>query len=622
MLIAYRLGNTEPYEIIISEWTVDSSLPTINTMLITNQAVLWDTLDTPNAKVTIPTTVVDEGARIDAELDTVYLHKKWWYTGRGGVHGSGEGTSYFTEPIEGGTFSDYVYKSDIGRATEIRYYTEAVDRAFNRSWDVDHPEDPLFWHLCYVSRRGDIDVDGFISDHDAELVCLHLIHRRLFDPDLWEIVFANADGIDGITWDDYDWIIDHRDTPYPYRIAQRPLDIGDQIEVGVGSGAKGSQGNIVPLLVKNDSTLIKEVVYNLAYDESVLSLTEKTTTGRTQGFSVNDGCAQHPQSYVELYGEASSMISQGSGSVANLSFSVDPDAVEGSYHITLTSGDLSDTSEVAVPHLKMRGKFFIGEPPPVSIVCTPECDTTLERGDTLNTTLERGDTLTIYTTLTNHHWQGVTASVFMYGTVTPDSMNPFLVIDTTYVYLPPNARVSSFAEIEVPGYAPLKHYLFTGYSGESQAIYDTDSFGFDIVDTTGIMEGGGPEMASSDTPWKLLTGWFGAAGQPQDDKEESFSSPAIPKSLSLSQNYPNPFNPHTTIRYGIPEGISAAVKLTIYSLRGKRIKTADLDSTMPGIREYTWDGRDDSGLEVPSGVYIYRLAVGNKVITKKMSLVR
>lgn len=348
-----------------------------------------------------------------------------------------------------------------------------------------------------------------------------------------------------------------------------------------------------------------------SYRRGLLSLDEKYTTERTQGFSINDDCVHEPQMYVELYGEEARIISQGDGPIANLSFSVDPNASEGSYHITLISGDLSDTSETAIPHLKMRGKFFVGEPPPVSIVCTPECDTTLTRGDTL----------TIYTTLTNHHWEGVTASVFMYGTVTPDSMNPFLVIDTTYVYLPPNGRVSSFSEIEVPGYAPLRHYVFTGYVCEEDNTYDNDSFGFDVVDSLGIMGGGGPEIASSQNRWRLITNWF----QSIDNKEDgdlTQSSPYLPKEAALSQNYPNPFNPHTTIRYELPEGISRGVTLTIYNLRGHIVREVDIDIEDPGIYEYVWDGREESGFRVASGIYFYSLRIGDKCITKKMSLVR
>ncbi len=253
----------------------------------------------------------------------------------------------------------------------------------------------------------------------------------------------------------------------------------------------------------------------------------------------------------------------------------------------------------------------MGDPPPVSIVCTPECDTSLTRGDTL----------TIYTTLTNHYWEGVTASVFLYGTVTPDSMNPFLVIDTTYVYLPPNGRVSSFSEVEVPGYAPLRHYVFTGYVCEVDSVYDTDSFGFDVVDSLGKVGGGGPEISFADNAWKLITNWFQSIEENEED-DHLLPSSDIPKKMALSQNYPNPFNPHTTIRYEIPEGINRNVTLKIYNLRGHLVKEESLELVDPGTYEYVWDGRDEYGLEVSSGIYFYRLTVGDKIITKKMSLMR
>lgn len=97
------------------------------------------------------------------------------------------------------------------------------------------------------------------------------------------------------------------------------------------------------------------------------------------------------------------------------------------------------------------------------------------------------------------------------------------------------------------------------------------------------------------------------------------SSP-LPKSFSLSQNYPNPFNPSTTIDYSIPEGERVQARLKIFDIRGRLIRTLLDTEKKPGRYSIHWDGRDDKGEEVRSGVYLYRIEAGDFTSTKKMIL--
>jgi len=76
----------------------------------------------------------------------------------------------------------------------------------------------------------------------------------------------------------------------------------------------------------------------------------------------------------------------------------------------------------------------------------------------------------------------------------------------------------------------------------------------------------------------------------------------IPKSYNLYQNYPNPFNPETTIRYQIP--VSENVKVVIYSLLGQKIKTIVDEFKPAGYYTVKWDGGNESGIIVSSGIYI------------------
>jgi hypothetical protein len=88
----------------------------------------------------------------------------------------------------------------------------------------------------------------------------------------------------------------------------------------------------------------------------------------------------------------------------------------------------------------------------------------------------------------------------------------------------------------------------------------------------------------------------------------------------LEQNFPNPFNPITTIRFFGPRG--HRVHVVVYDVHGKTVATL-FDGVSPGGEiELQWNGRDDAGLSVGSGVYFYRLQGGGRAITRKMLLIK
>jgi hypothetical protein len=91
---------------------------------------------------------------------------------------------------------------------------------------------------------------------------------------------------------------------------------------------------------------------------------------------------------------------------------------------------------------------------------------------------------------------------------------------------------------------------------------------------------------------------------------------------SLSQNYPNPFNPTTTISYLVPDGAVQRVRLVVYDVSGARVRTL-VDREQPG-GSYTveWDGRNDHGQAVGSGMYFYRLVEREYTQTMKMLLLK
>jgi hypothetical protein len=92
------------------------------------------------------------------------------------------------------------------------------------------------------------------------------------------------------------------------------------------------------------------------------------------------------------------------------------------------------------------------------------------------------------------------------------------------------------------------------------------------------------------------------------------------RSSILRQNHPNPFNPVTTIEYILPE--AGKVFLGIYNVKGEKIRTLVDNYQNGGARAVRWDGTDDRGDHVPSGMYFYRVKTGDRSLIRKMMLVR
>jgi len=113
---------------------------------------------------------------------------------------------------------------------------------------------------------------------------------------------------------------------------------------------------------------------------------------------------------------------------------------------------------------------------------------------------------------------------------------------------------------------------------------------------------------------------IGAVSKEGEWYSQNVSLALPPKPTTLYQNYPNPFNPSTNIVFYLASPGHAS--LAIYDVTGSRVRALEDGSKAAGRHTILWDGRNDNGAQVGSGVYYYRLKAGKDVITKKLVIVR
>ncbi|MEW6701085.1 MAG: T9SS type A sorting domain-containing protein [Bacteroidota bacterium] len=141
--------------------------------------------------------------------------------------------------------------------------------------------------------------------------------------------------------------------------------------------------------------------------------------------------------------------------------------------------------------------------------------------------------------------------------------------------------------------------------GPALAAIDSDGDGFtngqELGDPNGVWRPGQPDPGNSSN--------VSAPGDPNSRPPiTNVAEVYLPTHYRLLNNYPNPFNPSTKIVFEIPQ--SENVSLVIYNIAGQLIRTLADENFPAGRFEKVWDGRDNLGREVSSGIYIYRLKAG------------
>ncbi len=187
----------------------------------------------------------------------------------------------------------------------------------------------------------------------------------------------------------------------------------------------------------------------------------------------------------------------------------------------------------------------------------------------------------------------------------------FLSVLCTLLILLPSVTPGHDTKVESPGSPAQSSYLLrTSVIGAGGA--PGESGGYKTNGTLGQWAPGEGSAAG-----KTLSAGFWKSGW-----QVIVTGEEVPVALrnELFQNYPNPFNPSTTIEYMVGE--ESPVEIVIFNVKGQRIRTLVSDTNAPGRHRVAWDGRNDRGVTVSTGMYFYRLRVGSFSAVKKMLLLR
>ncbi len=138
------------------------------------------------------------------------------------------------------------------------------------------------------------------------------------------------------------------------------------------------------------------------------------------------------------------------------------------------------------------------------------------------------------------------------------------------------------------------------------------------VNTYGSLDPGSNSV-SAEVPLPAPLGLFARIATSVDDIDDVR---ALPEHFGLKGNFPNPFNPSTSIVISVPSGMEGSeVDLSIYDLLGRRVKELFSGTLVPGEHSLRWDGKDDSGRRVSSGIYVCVAMVDGKISGQALKMV-
>jgi subtilisin-like proprotein convertase family protein len=128
------------------------------------------------------------------------------------------------------------------------------------------------------------------------------------------------------------------------------------------------------------------------------------------------------------------------------------------------------------------------------------------------------------------------------------------------------------------------------------------------------------QLQVADTGWGALGTWNSWGLNLVVTSSTSAVDEVIPRQTRILGNRPNPFNPRTTVMFELAG--ETTVSMAIYDLRGLKVRTLDSARLAAGRHEISWDGRDQTGRSVVSGIYFFRLQTDRGSLVRKMTLIK
>lgn len=161
------------------------------------------------------------------------------------------------------------------------------------------------------------------------------------------------------------------------------------------------------------------------------------------------------------------------------------------------------------------------------------------------------------------------------------------------------------------------------FRGNSLSAYSEANGGFTyaVASTEGSVNGGVVAVITLDGKAKSVKlGNVQIVEKSVAKLANDVTAMGVPTEFALGANYPNPFNPTTNINFSLPENVNT--RLEVYDMTGRLVKTLVRGQLDAGVHTITWNGQDNVGAQVASGVYLYRLQAGTFVQTKTMTLLK
>ncbi len=416
----------------------------------------------------------------------------------------------------------------------------------------------------------------------------------------------------------------------------------------VASNVRGAPGEQVLVSVElAEATGTASASFSLGYDATQLTLKQTSLGDLGERFDLASFNPDTPGQFTASFLSATG-ITAASGSLVTLSFAISEQALSDSVALTLSAIEFTDREADPLPTSAIHGYIQISiVPAPIADFTASLIEANVQKtiaftsestGEITSLEWDFGDGATSTESQTSHAFQdtGIYAvSLTVNGPGGSDThtldiiiLVPAPIADFTASLIEANVQKTIAFTSESTGEITSLEWDFGDGTWrrddqlrirtESQTIHTFQDTGTYAVSLT-VNGPGGSDTHTLD----VIIGF----SVPSAISPTTFSSDLapIPEHFVLHPNFPNPFNAITTIRYELPimiNGAFTSVYLAIYNLMGQKIRTLLDQPQKSGYHKITWNGIDDYGLPVSSGVYFYRIAVGDQIQSRPLLLLR